>query len=208
MKKAMLALTLLTVVSLACGSSVPSTKTVDDYMNEYGGNADVYNNILSLSDCALLQEQFNIASDNNQRETPGTSNHKATLGYMTAADDRMKALNCYGQSNLAPVASTQIIFSPTAYFTATIFFLPTLTKPVLPTAENTAVPTNTVIFILPTQAPSTGGSCDCSGDTLNCGDFSSPSSAQACMDYCISIGRGDIHNLDGNANGLACEDPS
>jgi len=25
------------------------------------------------------------------------------------------------------------------------------------------------------------------------------------MDYCISIGAGDIHNLDGDANGLACD---
>lgn len=47
--------------------------------------------------------------------------------------------------------------------------------------------------------------CSCSGDTLNCGDFGSHSSAQACFNYCISQGSGDIHKLDGNNDGSACD---
>lgn len=95
MKKAFLPLTILLIVSLACGSSAPALKTVDDYIQEYGGQADVYNRILSLNDCGLLQEQFDIAFGNNEISSPGTSEHKESLGYLTAADDRMKALNCY-----------------------------------------------------------------------------------------------------------------
>ena len=68
---------------------------VDKYLEEYGGMYDVYAEIISLSDCTQLQEKFDIASENNKRETAGTTNFKATLGYMMASDDRMKELGCY-----------------------------------------------------------------------------------------------------------------
>src|SRR5687768_13188325 len=115
MNKALLGLTFLLIAQIACGSSAPTVKTANDYIQEYGGNADVYNAILSLTDCAALQEQFDIASENNQRETPGTPGHKQTLGYMTAADDRMKGLNCYDQSNPAlPIVDVSTIVAGTA----------------------------------------------------------------------------------------------
>lgn len=66
----------------------------------------------------------------------------------------------------------------------------------------------------PTQSSgggSTGGDggtavCNCSGPDLDCGDFSTHASAQACHDYCQSQGYGDVFGLDGNDNdGLACE---
>ncbi len=55
--------------------------------------------------------------------------------------------------------------------------------------------------------PTLGGTalCACTGNLYNCSDFSSRAEAQACYDYCISIGAGDVHKLDGNNNGLACE---
>ena len=62
---------------------------------------------------------------------------------------------------------------------------------------------------LPTQAPSGGSTgnapCSCSGNLYNCSDFSSHASAQACYNYCKSIGRGDVHRLDGDNDGSACE---
>lgn len=51
----------------------------------------------------------------------------------------------------------------------------------------------------------TPGVCSCAGDIYNCGDFSPPSSAQACFDYCKSLGKGDIHKLDGDNDDRACE---
>jgi len=45
----------------------------------------------------------------------------------------------------------------------------------------------------------------CSSNSYNCGDFSSQSSAQEVYDYCKSIGKGDIHRLDGDSDGQACE---
>lgn len=70
-------------------------RTLDEYMQEYGGNRDVYIRILTLQDCAALQEEFNQASENNARETPGTKQFKWTLGYMQAANDQMSYLSCY-----------------------------------------------------------------------------------------------------------------
>jgi hypothetical protein len=229
MNKVFLAFIVLWLASLACGASVP--KTVDDYMQEYGGNPDVYNRILLLTDCTLLQEEFDIASENNQGAVAGTAEHKETTGYMVAADARMKELDCYSQADVsqiiaqtAQMASTQTAMSilPTVAITSTN--LPTLTQPavivltametssvtVVPTLAPINFPTNTVVFILPTRRPAAtnppaGGTCSCSGDSRNCGDFSSQSSAQACMNYCVSIGAGDIHNLDGDADGVACE---
>ena len=47
--------------------------------------------------------------------------------------------------------------------------------------------------------------CGCSGDIYNCGDFKKQKEAQACHDYCMSLGHGDIHGLDGDDDGQACE---
>lgn len=47
--------------------------------------------------------------------------------------------------------------------------------------------------------------CDCSGNLYNCPDFSSQSEAQTCFDYCRSIGRGDVHELDRDGDGRVCE---
>lgn len=47
--------------------------------------------------------------------------------------------------------------------------------------------------------------CDCSGDIYNCSHFSTHAEAQACYEHCKSLGRGDIHRLDGDNDGIACE---
>ena len=74
---------------------------------------------------------------------------------------------------------------------------------------NTLLPVyeTTTPFTLPSStAPNSGGAvCSCSGNTLNCGDFSTHLQAQACYDYCVSLGRGDVHGLDNDNDGLACE---
>jgi len=119
----------------------------------------------------------------------------------------------------AQMASTQTALAivPTAVITSTN--LPTLTQPPvtpptaietipitpLPTLAIVNFPTNTMVFILPTNPPHAGGTCSCSGDTLNCSDFGSQSSAQACFDYCVQQGAGDIHRLDRDNDNIACE---
>ncbi|MCC6457292.1 MAG: excalibur calcium-binding domain-containing protein [Caldilineaceae bacterium] len=79
---------------------------------------------------------------------------------------------------------------------------PTAMPTVEPTAQPTAVPT-TMPTVAPTVPPS--GPCPCNANTLNCSNFSTQSAAQACFDWCVSQGKGDIHRLDSDNDGVACE---
>lgn len=46
---------------------------------------------------------------------------------------------------------------------------------------------------------------DCTKDVYNCNNFTTQAQAQVVYDYCISKVAGDIHQLDGDGNGKACE---
>jgi len=95
--------------------------------------------------------------------------------------------------NTSTITSTlTLTLVPAMTFTSTIAFTPTIA--LAPTI--TITPSATAVAAPP---------CSCSGDLYNCPDFSSHVSAQACYNYCVSLGRGDIHRLDGDGNGLACE---
>jgi hypothetical protein len=76
--------------------------------------------------------------------------------------------------------------------------LPTNTPIPLPTNTPIPLPTNTV------PPPPPAAVCDCSGNLYNCSDFSTHSQAQACFNYCSPIA-GDVHALDRNNDGNACE---
>lgn len=45
----------------------------------------------------------------------------------------------------------------------------------------------------------------CTENLYNCADFTSQSDAQLWLDYCKSLGYGDVHYLDGDEDGVACE---
>lgn len=85
--------------------------------------------------------------------------------------------------------------APTATFTPTR--TPTITR--TPTATNTPTETATA------TATDPGGPCGCSFNQYNCSDFSTQAEAQACYNYCVSQGAGDIHGLDSDDDGEACE---
>jgi len=68
----------------------------------------------------------------------------------------------------------------------------------LPSVSYGATPTST-----PTPTPTPV--CQCDSDRYNCSDFGTHVEAQACYDYCISQGAGDIHRLDSDNDGIACE---
>ena len=46
--------------------------------------------------------------------------------------------------------------------------------------------------------------CLCSGNIYNCDDFSSQAEAQRCFEKCGGVKK-DIHGLDGDNDGVACE---
>jgi hypothetical protein len=106
------------------------------------------------------------------------------------------------QTQTYAVASPIPSFTPFDYTTPSAFFQPTLAPTWTP--EPTAT-----LFILtyPTQpAGSSGVVCSCSEDLYKCEDFPSQNAAQACYNYCVSNGYGDVHRLDqGGQPGIACE---
>lgn len=74
----------------------------------------------------------------------------------------------------------------------------------------TAMTTPTVIPVeIPTAIPSPLPSTityECDFDFYNCPFFGTHAEAQQVFEYCRNLGFGDIHGLDGDNNGLACED--
>ena len=66
-----------------------------DTRSQYGGSPSVYAQIAAETDCQSLQAMFDQAAANNDRAVPGTDQHKWTLGYMTAAQERMQAVGCH-----------------------------------------------------------------------------------------------------------------
>ena len=113
----------------------------------------------------------------------------------------------------ASVAQTQTtIAMPPATLAPSADTLPTATIFIFDLQTQVAQPTDFIYstdtpFVLATHTlqPINDNVCSCSGDTLNCSDFSTHASAQACFNYCISQGAGDIHGLDADNNGSACE---
>lgn len=68
------------------------------------------------------------------------------------------------------------------------------------------VPTLLLIIVIgcAQPAPQHGG-CDCTANFYNCKDFSTQREAQSCFESCRSRGNGDVHWLDGDNDGIACE---
>jgi len=97
-----------------------------------------------------------------------------------------------------PFTFTPVQLPPTVIYPVTVY--PATLAPTW-----TPIPTSTQFILNTLPAPSLTAACSCSGDLYNCADFQTHASAQACFDYCVSQGRGDIHKLDGNNDGLACE---
>lgn len=47
--------------------------------------------------------------------------------------------------------------------------------------------------------------CSCSADLYNCADFATQEKAQQCFDHCWAQTQTDIHRLDNDGDGIACE---
>ena len=87
--------------------------------------------------------------------------------------------------------------TPTATVTPTR--TPTRNPTNTPTATPTRKPTHTST---PTRRP---GACSCYADLYNCSDFATQAAAQACFDHCMAVVGYDVHRLDGDNDGKACE---
>lgn len=106
-------------------------------------------------------------------------------------------------ATLMPMATWTATQRPTFTPTPSRTAWPTWTS--VPTATQMPRPT-VVLPTAPVDNPSLAV-CPCfGGDALSCKDFATHNAAQACHDYCVAQGVGDVHRLDGNdQDGLACE---
>jgi len=71
--------------------------------------------------------------------------------------------------------------------------------------QDTITDTETKVEPTPTPVPAPNKDVICTNNAYNCDDFSSHAEAQSVYDYCLSLGKGDIHRLDADSDGLACE---
>lgn len=97
--------------------------------------------------------------------------------------------------------------APTLTYTAAPTNTPWPTNTLMPT--HTPIPTQTAIpSKTPTPLPPAGvpAACTCYGPDLDCKHFGTHAEAQACFDYCKSLGYGDVYSLDRNNDQVACED--
>ena len=109
------------------------------------------------------------------------------------------------RKQLALMLVAALLLQPSTALAQHSLYLPLITahRPpaatATPTATSTLRPTRTAT---PTPTPAL---CSCYADLYNCAHFSTQAQAQACFEYCISLGRGDIHRLDADNDGIACE---
>jgi hypothetical protein len=94
MNKLFLIFLILGLLALACAAT--SLVTPGDYVKEFGGNINVFTRILDMTDCTELQREFERAEEAAKQQEPGTEEHKASIGYRTAAENRMKEVECSG----------------------------------------------------------------------------------------------------------------
>jgi hypothetical protein len=107
--------------------------------------------------------------------------------------------------NTSSAAQTQtMIFAPPSS-TPVIFDTPTMLPPVTFAPTWTPIPTQTPFVFVPQGIAPANATCSCNGDTLNCSNFNSHQAAQDCFNTCMAQSMGDIHKLDENNDGNACE---
>lgn len=95
--------------------------------------------------------------------------------------------------------------TPTATGTATSTGTPTATPTKTATPTMTLTPTKTMTPTATATKSAPSGCSTCAADTYNCSDFGTQAAAQACHDYCYDQVGYDVHGLDGDGNGVACE---
>jgi hypothetical protein len=79
----------------------------------------------------------------------------------------------------------------------------------VPATDTPSLPPTKIATLAPlvrtTAHVTVAGACDCSANRYNCDDFPGHDAAQECFDHCRGMGKGDLHRLDRDKNGIACE---
>lgn len=90
----------------ACGGDNPTGSDIDEIVEarvaeekvgqERIGNTRVYDRIDAMTDCTLLQQEFDTAYTNFEARTFFDPLRKISLAYLNYTDDHMRAIGCYG----------------------------------------------------------------------------------------------------------------
>ncbi len=88
---------------------------------------------------------------------------------------------------------------------APVVMAPEATPTLTPTATATIAPPQPTATATATTQPPPAGCSICSYDAYNCSDFDTQAAAQACHDFCWGIVGYDVHGLDSDDDGVACE---
>ena len=92
--------------------------------------------------------------------------------------------------------------TPSSTAQSTIVTSHTTTRPITHTTSPTTEPTTgTQTQTMLPAPPENPSLCMCDVDTYNCGD----PLAKTCYDYCLAQGKGDVHHLDADNDGIPCE---
>lgn len=106
-----------------------------------------------------------------------------------------------------PASQAQTIPPNNAYLPLISNIVPTNTP--IPTATSTPVSTPTPMATSTATTMPTPSATPllyiCDRDFYNCTNFSTQAAAQKVFDYCNDLGYGDIHKLDQDNDGTACE---
>jgi hypothetical protein len=94
LKKVLLAFLILCLASLACLG--PTLATPGDYVEEFGGDITIYTRILTMTDCTELQREVERADQSAKAQESGTEDYRASIGYRTAAQNRIREVECEG----------------------------------------------------------------------------------------------------------------
>lgn len=79
----------------ATRTTAPTPDPAQAYVDQHGGSLEAYRRIRAMTDCTVLQGEFDQAAANHDAAEAGSPAALAATGFMTAADDRMRELGCY-----------------------------------------------------------------------------------------------------------------
>ena len=97
----------------------------------------------------------------------------------------------------APTAVVVVEVAPTAVARSGLVLLPLVVGP----AAATVTPWATAIVADPFEG------CFCTANVLDCGNTAeSKAEGRRCYAVCVGLGFGDVHYMDSDSDGLACED--
>lgn len=105
----------------------------------------------------------------------------------------------------AATATATVTRTPTATATPTTTGTSTATATASRTPTVTPTPTRTPTPTATATRGAPGGCSTCAFDAYNCSDFDTQEDAQECFDYCMELVGSDVHRLDADNNGVACE---